>query len=153
MNYHQNKLFAFFPECYNAPLELLSAKVPSGYVTEKIWEVALSNRIVDLALQERDSLASAEWACLALDCFLIENVHYLARVVFENNNEFKNFINCSIYDLDPDEYFPRIVSDHNYKALVAINNSTLFDWVLNVAYFVGGFTLESFLKYEDKYPN
>ena len=52
------------------------------------------------------------------------------------------------------------LQDANYKeynmivkALEAINDTNLFHWVLHAAYFIGGDTLNAFLKYEHKSPD
>lgn len=146
------RFVAFYPECYSAPAELLSAMVPAGTVTEKIWKEALSDRIIDLALQEPDPSASTSWACRALACPHTDEAGAIAEYLFESNYEFKTFINLSIIDIDPNEYFPIEVFEDNEGALEAVNNTTLFDWVLNVAYFIGGDTLNTFLTYEHRYP-
>ena len=147
------KLVAFYPSCYNVPTELLAAKVPAGLVTESDWREALSDRLIDLALNEPNPEKSAEWACLALDrSDGIDHPNQIAQFLFEGNSNFQTLINLSVFDVDPEDYFPLEVIKDDLSALEAINDTDLFYWVLTAAYFIGGDTLDAFLKYEHQFP-
>jgi hypothetical protein len=149
---NQSTLVAFFPECYGAPTELLAALVPAGRITERIWEEALADRLVDLALKESDPEKATSWACRALDCPHTDDPHQIGEYIFCGNANFKTLINLSVFDLDPIEYFPLVQEKDNQEAREAIENYGLFDWVLSAAYFIGGDALDAFLKYEHKFP-
>jgi len=147
------KYIAFSPDCYTAPEEVLAAKVPAGIVTEKIWRDALSERLIELTLIESNPEKSAEWACSALDCPGIDNPNQIAQFIFERNSNLQTFINLSLIENGPNEYFPLVVIEDDQEALEAIDDTNLFDWVLHVAYFIGGDTLDVFLRHEHEYPN
>ena len=117
------KQIAWYPNL-SAPVELTSVLLPQGQVSHKGWVLALSDRVNDLVLKEKDPLKSANEACLLLNLPSVDEPNQLGEALVQQNLNLLTYLNLA--ELEDNPYKKAEEKPEARKALEEVN---LAQWV------------------------
>ena len=117
------KLVAWYPNL-SAPLELTSVLLPEGKIKYRDWLLALSDRVSDLALKEKDPLKAANEACQALNLPFVDEANQLGQSLVQGNLNLQTYL--SLAELEDNPYQK---SEEKPEAKKALEEVSLAEWV------------------------
>jgi hypothetical protein len=101
-------------------------KLPLGQVSEKDWIEALSDRVNELALREKNPEKAANQACLKLDVVQPNQLNQLGQSLVSANSVLLTYLNVAILDKNP---FPSVVKEANEELEQMYKEVDLNLWV------------------------
>ena len=117
------KQIAWYPNL-SAPPELTAVLLPQGQVSHKEWVQALSDRVSDLVLKEKDPQKAANEACLLLNLPSVDEPNQLGESLVQGNLDLLTYLNVA--ELEENPYQKAEEKPEARKALEEVN---LAQWV------------------------
>ena len=129
-------LVAWAPKGYEAPLELLVAKLPPGQVTKAQWWGALSDRIADLAVKAGEQETAQ--ACHTLGVPMTNRLEEAGQSLVLHNLQLRTSLNLAMPEQSP---FPATVGEPSQEMKDALKLD-LMEWVELASSVVSGSSLD-----------
>ena len=119
------KTVAWYPEKLVAPIELTAVRVKQGKLDSAQWIEALADRVMYLALNEKDPQKAANEACLKMSLANVDNPNQLGQVLVQHNLNLRTNLNVAAIESP----FPAMVEKSDPSAERALEETSLSDWV------------------------